>query len=415
MKQSRLVLVSTAISFAAALSLVLAGCSSTSSSDSNSGGSMSGASSTSAPSPDSSGGGTGFVETTRNRLDSEFVLGPSAADAMGYRVAWNRRAINTSSLEVLKAAIAGDSLFVIDDKNNLTRILLSDGRQVWTWPVAGTTDNILGVARARYGDTDLVVVATEGDVHLFEVNNGIQTDRQRLERVSSTAPVVYGQSIIYGSINGTLVWHHFLMGAFLRGYTMNGAILVDPVIENDVVVAVTDRGQVMAVDASSGRQLWSNYARDAILSTPAIGEKAVYTTSVDQYIRCYDIRSGRVLWSRLHEEPLRQPPVLIGDRVFVQTPDLGLCCYEALPFQDLDGELIWNTKEVTGTIIGRHRNRVLAWDADARTLAVVDDRTGNIVETISLPTVTSLKLSAFDSGDIYAISETGEITRAVAR
>ena len=356
-----------------------------------------------------------MIDTMRTELDQQYVFGPTAANLIGYRVDWNRPVFTGSNLRVRQSTVEGDSIFVIDNNNTLTRILRNDGTRSWSLPVGSATDSILGVGRANDGIDDIVIVMTEGDIHTFNTANGVQRDRANLDRVASTAPVVYGRSVLYGSINGTVVWYHYMLNSFLRGYQMEGAVLVPPVLHKDIVAVVTNSGQLMVLNAGTGRQIWSDFARAPITAAPAISDRAVYSVSEDQFIRCYDINSGLILWKRLHSEPLREPPVLINDRVYVQTPDLGLTCYEALPFQDLDGEMVWNTTEVTGTIISQHRGRLMAWDQNSRILTTIDSETGSIIARTSLPKVATLLVSDFDGGDLYALSEDGNMTKVVAQ
>ena len=38
-------------------------------------------------------------------------------------------------------------------------------------------------------------------------------------------------------------------------------------------------------------------------------------------------------------------------KVYIATPDMGLVCYEAVPYDDLDGELHWNNEDVAGNVV----------------------------------------------------------------
>jgi len=353
------------------------------------------------------------IEQMQSALDRRYVVGPTAADQIGYRVMWN--VTTPSAGTITNARIAGDSLFTVNEDNSLTRVIRETGATPWSWPVAGRTDDVLGVRRAMMNGQDLILVITEGDLHVFNTGNGVQVDRQKLSRVAATAPTLYGDLVIYGSLNGEIVWHHFGLGTYVRGYALRGAVTVAPKLFGGAVFAVTDRGHVMAIDAGSASQYWSRYAREGIVAEPAVTRDAVYVASLDQYIRCYRYQTGEVLWSRLHAGPLREPPVIIGDQLYLQTPDQGLVCYEALPFNDLDGNVLWTSQEVSGTIIGRHQGNLLAWDAEARVLTLVDEKGGFVVRSIPMPKVQKLVISAFDSGELFAIGDGGEITRLVPR
>jgi outer membrane protein assembly factor BamB len=354
-----------------------------------------------------------IVASKRSALDEQYVMGPSAADRFGYRVAWDitPRLNDTAELGTLQ----GDSLFIVDADNSITRLLRSNGTQTWVRPIGSRIDSVLGVQRASIDGQDVVMALTEGDLHVFETGNGVQRDRQSLSRVASTSGILFGPALIYGSLNGQIVWHHYELNSYMGGNSLYGAVSADPVSIDDVIVCVSDQGHVLAVDAGSRVRIWDKMARAQIVAEPAISQSAVYVASIDQHIRCYDINNGQVLWDHLHSGPLTQPPVLIADKLLLQTPDLGLVCFEALPYGDLDGNILWSTSEAKGTVIGRHRGQLIAWDGRSHTLEIIDEQGGGIVDRIPLPKAEHVLISEFESGEIYAIATEGRVTKVVPR
>jgi outer membrane protein assembly factor BamB len=402
----------------AILALVLAtaaGCNDsnrTSSSGSTSSGSGGGSTST------ASGGGSTSnrtIEEMRSSLDAEYTIGPTAADQLGYRVAWNATCLPGGNSRLAGVNLAGDSLYLTNTNNLLSRVSTANGATLWSWPVANVGDSVLGVARSIRDGVDWTLVLTEGDIHVFETGTGNQVSRHRLHRVASTAPVVYFDDIVYGSVNGTVVWHQFVHNAYLRGNSVVGSVSADPVMVGDSVLIVSSAGRVALIDLRNGAKRWEQSAREAIVAAPGVSDEAVYVASRDQYLYCFDLRTGERLWRRLHSQPLTEPPVVIGDHVFAQTPDLGLACYDALPVGDLDGNVVWNTSDVTGTVIGRRGARLLTWDDASRRVYVVDQATGDVTSVVDLPRVRSLLVSAFDEGELFAVSDEGVVTRLVPR
>ncbi len=354
-----------------------------------------------------------IVAEKRSTLDEQYVVGPTAADVFGYRVVWD----TTPRLQdvVTLATLQGDSLLLVDAENTLTRLMRDNGRQTWDRPVGSVNDHVLGLSRSTINGFDVVMALTEGDLHVFEAGNGVQTDRQSLSRVANTAGALFGPALIYGSLNGQLIWHHFELKSYMGGTSLYGAISATPMIQGDVLVGVTQNGNVMAVDAGSRVRLWDKMARDAIAAPPAVSDDAVWVSSLDQHIRCYNINNGQVMWDHLHSGPLSQPPILIGDKILLQTPDMGLVCYEALPYGDLDGNILWSTEDAKGTLFGRHRGRLLAWDQASHHLEIIDEQGGSLIDRISLPKMERLIISDFESGDIYCIAANGQTTKIVPR
>jgi len=387
------------------LAALAAGCASSGSQSTGASGSSSGQSSSTTS---ASGSGGGDVTAA---LDEAYVVGPTPARALGYRISWNA---DPGGGEAKSIALQGDSIFFVDSRNNLVRVLRESGNRVWSQPVGGSIDRVLGIVRATRGELDIVMALTEGDLHVFETGNGVQIDRQRLnQRVAATAPVKYGDMIIYGSLNGQVVWHHYNLNSFVRGSTLLGAISAPLILSGNVLVAVTDQGEVGALEAGGRGLVWRQTTRDPIVAAPAISGEAVYIAGRDQFIRCFDVRTGAEYWKHLHSEPLEESPVVIGDHVYVQTGDLGLCCYEALPYEDLDGNLKWSTHEAPGTVIGRRGPNLITWDDSARVVALIAEQSGELVDSVPVPSARTLLLDRFDNGDLYAIGDDGRMTRLV--
>lgn len=354
-----------------------------------------------------------IVAAKRSPLDEQYVIGPTAADRLGYRVMWD---ISPRLNDVVELArLDGDSLFLVDADNSVTRLMRSNGAQTWLRPIGTLTDSVLGVNRASFNGVDVILALTQGDVHVFETGNGVQRDRQPLDRTANTAAILFGPALIYGSLNGQLVWHHYELSSYMGGTTLHGAVSAPPALLGDVVVGVSDQGHVLAVEAGNHMRMWSKMARSQIVAAPALNQEAVYVASLDQHLRCYNINNGQVMWDHLHSGPLTQPPVLIADKLLLQTPDMGLVCYEALPYADLDGNILWNNEEAKGTVIGRHRGRLFAWDARSHTFEVLDEGSGGVIDRVQLPKAEKVLVSEFDSGEIYVIAENGQTTKIVPR
>lgn len=92
------------------------------------------------------------------------------------------------------------------------------------------------------------------------------------------------------------------------------------------VVAVSGaKGQILAYDAESGKQLWSAQASSEVLAAPAVGGDVVVVLSVDNRIVGYDAKTGSKKWSVQRTVPaltLRTPPGMVvgGTNVFVAQP-----------------------------------------------------------------------------------------------
>ena len=70
-----------------------------------------------------------------------------------------------------------------------------------------------------------------------------------------------------------------------------------------MVVVGTTKGAVIALDGATGRVLWTTRVNSELLSAPAIGEKVVVMRSVDGRLHGFDARKGKDLWSVEQQVP----------------------------------------------------------------------------------------------------------------
>ena len=70
-----------------------------------------------------------------------------------------------------------------------------------------------------------------------------------------------------------------------------------------MVVLGTSKGGIIAFDGASGRELWRTRINSELLSAPAIGEKIVVMRAVDGRLHGFDAHNGKDLWSVEQQVP----------------------------------------------------------------------------------------------------------------
>lgn len=359
----------------------------------------------------SSTAGTPTAEPAWVPVEERYVIGPDTARGMGYRVDWQSPA---TGARITKFVVDGGSVFALDDENVLTRIRNGDGNRLWRLPVGRPLDQVLGITYVP--KLDRVLLTTGASLLVLDADTGSLVDRQRLERIASTGPVSIGPYLVYGSRDGQLVWHAYEFGTPWRGYDIAQAITVPPVTDGEYVVGVGLDGEIMSLDGRSASQIWNRRALDRVVATPAIGNGVVYIPSLDQHLRAFEVARARTpIWEYLSESPLTDAPVLIGDRVYQQSASEGLVCLEAAPLDNPGGVVVWQSPETSGSVLTRHRGRLIVWEADTKRLVMLDERLGSVIDTIDVPQVDQIWSSAVDDGDLYATSLDGRLVRVMSR
>ena len=344
-------------------------------------------------------------------LDRKYVIGPTTARQLGYRIDWQYPAGGTA---IKRFAIQGDSVFALDQRNFLSRFRQEQGNRIWRIPVAGPNDDILGITYVP--ETDCVYLTTGGAIMVFESATGSQVDKQKLERIANTEPIIFGQFLIYGSRRGQLIWHSYRLDSDWRGYQIAKTMRLPPIYEDRYIIAVGNDGEVMCLLARSASQVWRKKALDSIEALPAAGNGAVYVPSRDQHLRAYELAENRSpLWEYLTESPLTDSPTLIGDRVYQQVASEGLVCLEALPLDSPGGKVIWTANEASGSVLTQMQDNLITWDAAGKMLQTVDARLGAVIDSLHMPQIQSIIATSVVKGDIYATGVDGRIIRLVPR
>ena len=352
--------------------------------------------------------------SSRQRVaDDYYLIGPLAARDLGYRIAWQRRTLISANSGIKSITVQGDSVFVMDGRNFLSRLRTEDGEQLWRVPVADALDEIHGITFMPR--VERVFITSGGVVLVLDSDTGSQNAKQRLSQIANTEPIVFGHFFLYGARNGQLSWHSYLVGHQWRGYQVSQSIQLAPLLVDGAVIVVGSDGRIMVLDAGSAAQIWSKKLLDVVTAPPAAGSRQVYVAGQDQHLWAFDLNTGRNTWRYLTEDPLSEGPVLLGDQVYQQIPSEGLVCFEAEPVNAPDGVVVWKAPQVRGSVVGRIGGNLLVWDQKQRRLELVTADQGAAALSIGLPGIKFLLTNTSQSTDLFAAGNDGRVVRLVPR
>ncbi|MCE4553335.1 outer membrane protein assembly factor BamB [Pelomonas cellulosilytica] len=102
------------------------------------------------------------------------------------------------------------------------------------------------------------------------------------------------------------------------------------------VVASSD-GQVRALSAADGRELWRGDAGGKLLA--GIGSDGRFAAVVNRDNELVVLDAGKVVWKKALPTPVVAAPLVAGERVFALTLDRQVLAYDAL-----DGRKIWELR-----------------------------------------------------------------------
>jgi outer membrane protein assembly factor BamB len=207
--------------------------------------------------------------------------------------------------------------------------------------------------------------------------------------VRSAATVALGKVFVIGHNNtffalnaetGRLAWTHSSIEERLALFG-GGSAAVD--VEQNVVLVPYSSGEIYAIDAKTGRHLWSDALSVSkssdlysslidIEAAPVISEKIAYAINHNGALNAYYMPNGRKLWSK--EMSATQMPWIAGNVMYVTTDTGEISCINRV-----DGKVRW-VKKLSDTV-KQPENGKLVWSAPilAGKRIFVTSNTGQVI------------------------------------
>ncbi|MFO0830156.1 MAG: PQQ-binding-like beta-propeller repeat protein [Phycisphaerales bacterium] len=367
-------------------------------------------------------------EARLNQLSSEleksFVIGPTVADALGYRVVWQARLPAQTPLRAVRVGTLG--IYVLDEKNVIARLRPSDGEILWRISVADEVDIFRGVTWAEVPVTTAstgrgptvtmeprAFLSTDTECFAIDPNSGTVVSRQRFKKLPGTEPLAVGADLVYGTIGNQVVWHNCVLGFEVHANSLDSKSRSRPIRAGGNVVAASERGMLLCMDAETAATRWIAHTLGGIVASPATGDGMIYVAATDQYLWAFDARTGQFRWRYFTQSPLTTPPYPVSGAVLQFVPDEGLVSLAANADGKVDGVVRWRNKEATGVPIGLIGGDILLWDASKRVAMVVDTERGSVRQRHELPQVDELFLATrgpFEN-DLFGLARDGRVVR----
>ena len=116
-------------------------------------------------------------------------------------------------------------------------------------------------------------------------------------------------------------------GEFIWGVNLDDDGPSSAVVEQDVVVFNTESCTIFALDANTGKMLWSWWLGDPLMSTPTIYNGCVYTSypkrapngSATHVMACFELKTGNVLWQKWIDSDVMSAPVGVDSMIYATT------------------------------------------------------------------------------------------------
>jgi outer membrane protein assembly factor BamB len=216
-------------------------------------------------------------------------------DVVAFDAASGKRLWSTNlGVPVMNAPVAGGGrVFVSSQDNHFYALAQADGRKLWDHTGIEESAGILESTSAAVAGEFVLAPYTSGELYALRVQNGRPS------------------------------WNDMLTSSGnVTALSELDDIAGRPVVDRDIVFAISHSGLMAAISLSTGDRVWS---RDiGGIQTPWVAGDYVYVVTTDQRLLCLTRKEGRVRWvhqlQRWTDEDksnfvVWSGPVLVSDRL----------------------------------------------------------------------------------------------------
>jgi outer membrane protein assembly factor BamB len=192
--------------------------------------------------------------------------------------------------------VAGDSVYVMSQDNQLYSLKAGDGSTSWSSAAALEIAGVFGSASPSVAAGTVIAGFSSGELNAYRYENGRQVWQDILSRTSISTSVASLSDID-----------------------------ADPVIDGGQVFAIGKGGRMVALELTSGQRMWEQNI--AGISTPWVAGEWVFVVTDEAKLIALHRSSGRVRWINQlprweNEKGKKGPifyygPVLAGDRLIL--------------------------------------------------------------------------------------------------
>ena len=330
---------------------------------------------------------------------------------------------------VAKPVTANGKIFTLDTKSHIRAFHNQTGKLIWEANIRPTTEDENVIAGGLAVDGNVIYV-TGGYSETLAINaeTGKVIWRAKMDAGSRAAPTVYNGRVFVKTLNnnlfalnkadGNLLWKYEGLG---EGTGLLGT--ASPAVDDQIVVAAFSSGDVVALRVENGAVVWNDRLINSlqlnslsaladIRALPVIENDIIYAISYGGKMVAVDKRTGIRRWAK--DISSSETPIIVDDYIFVFTADNKL-----IAMDKSSGNVLWVTK-VRKYQDEKKRKDTIFWSGPVMVngkliltgtngvMAVYDAKTGSLIQQISTKkNVTLAPIIA--NGVIYLLSADGSL------
>ncbi len=222
-------------------------------------------------------------------------------------------------------ALSGDRLFAGSSDGNLCALDINDGKPLWTKKLPNGITGDLVVAGGR------LIVPAGRILYALDPNSGNTIWQFQANGPFEARPAVAGEEVYIGAWDknfyalslrdGTLLWRkETARSIYYSPASSNPLLLGNKVIFTQPYDNSTKKGGVIALNSSSGEELWQ-FGGNFGYSSPVRANDNLLILSMEGELLCLSDKGTKVWSTKLGKTCFNSAPLISKDRIFVVTFD----------------------------------------------------------------------------------------------
>jgi outer membrane protein assembly factor BamB len=310
-----------------------------------------------------------------------------------FHVGWR---FNDYALLEFPPVIFGNSLFLLDDDGSARSINAATGKVNWFRKI-GTLSAASPAVDVREHLVVMVLLSMHGhspgggEAVALSMRTGHVLWTHPVPAGSESSPIVNGESVFFGSQDGTVYSLNVRNGHVRWTYHAAGAVKGGIAYNNGALYFGDYAGRAYAVNAGTGRQIWAmgtsgtafGFGSGNFYSTPAVAFGRVYMGNTDGRVYSFAQYTGQLAWATATGAYVYASPAVADVKGLGPTVYIGSYDGHFYAFNAQSGAIRWSHPaggKISGsaTIVG---NVVYYSDLGGRSTTGLDTRTGRVVFT----------------------------------
>lgn len=337
-----------------------------------------------------------------------FPIDSASWAKLGYRWDWTGFPYVIPKGRITDLVAYPDVIVAQDSGSTISVLEASNGSQRWSNMLATPLTRFVGTTRTSDpAKGDVFLSCSQSEIYFLAAPTGELLDRQKLEKVVNTQPLMAGDRAIFGTPVGEVFCHWLGRSIKVWGFGTGAAVEADLIRVSDTTIASVNQAGLITFLTDSG----SLVAQGQIFGPPgaplAAGNSMLFIASVDQSLYAYSA-DGRQLWRLRTNAPLTEAPLFHDNVVYCSLAERGMSAFNAA-----NGKPLWNNLNIRGHAVAFRKGRLLVHDNDR--LATLDPASGQIIDGMTVDGLQELVTDKVVDGNLYAVSASGVVAKFLPR